>query len=298
MIVRQGARDDGEDRRLAILVVIVGQLELRILVGVVLADRQDGFAKISYEAVKARDFELTLNERLDAADQEIQSILFTPPAALSSDRVRALRTGVDGIWRLRESGTTIVFGGNYSHGLDALGARTAADATLLLPLSRQGADAVFDKIDGHVQIDKSLPENFIVTIAAAGQDSFHHAMLTSEQYDIDGARLLSGFTAGALPGDTAWAVRGEVGRSFSLPAGSTITPYIFAAYGERILEDPTALEVGDVHAQNYGIGARVNVPAWAAGAPSTYAFVEWSHRTTNETILNGDRIFAGLLLQY
>jgi hemolysin activation/secretion protein len=261
----------------------------------------EGYAKISYEAVKSRDFELTLNERFDAANQEIESLLFSPAVALSSDRVRALRAGIDGIWRLRESGTTIVFGGNYSHGLDAFGARTAADATPLLPLSRQGADAVFDKIDGHIQIDQSLPENFIVSFSAAGQDSFGHAMLASEQYDIDGARLLSGFTAGSLPGDTAWVVRGELGRAFSVPvfsATATITPYIFAAYGERILEDPTALEVGTVRAQNYGVGSRFNLPPWATGMPSTYAFVEWSHRYTNEANLNGDRIFAGLLLQY
>ena len=112
---------------------------------------------------------------------------------------------------------------------------------------------------------------------------------------------MSGFTAGSLPGDTAWVVRSELGRAFSFPvfsATSTITPYIFAAYGERILEDPTALEVPSVHALNYGVGSRFNLPAWTAVVPSSYAFVEWSHRTTNEAVLNGDRIFAGLLLQY
>jgi hypothetical protein len=34
------------------------------------------------------------------------------------------------------------------------------------------------------------------------------------------------------------------------------------------------------------------------GLPSGYGFVEASHRYTNETTLSGDRIFAGLLLQY
>jgi hemolysin activation/secretion protein len=261
----------------------------------------EGYAKISYEAVKARDFELTLNERLDAANEEIETLLVSPAVALSSDRTRVLRSGLDGIWRLRESGTTVIFGGDYSHGLDALGARTAADATPLLPLSRQGADAVFDKLSGHVEINQNLPENFVATISAAGQDSFHHAMLTSEMYDIDGAKLLSGFTAGSLPGDTAWVVRGELGRSFSVAipsAALTITPYIFAADGERILEDPTVLEIASVHALNYGIGSRFNLPPWATDVPSTYAFVEWSRRTTNEASLNGDRIFCGLLLQY
>ena len=261
----------------------------------------EGYAKISYEAVKARDFELTLNERLDAANEEIETLLVSPAAALSSDRVRALRSGIDGVWRLRESGTTVIFGGDYSRGLDALGARTAAEATVLLPLSRQGADAVFDKVNGHIEIDQNLPQDFVATVSAAGQDSFGRAMLTSEMYDIDGAKLLSGFTAGSLPGDTDWVVRGELGRPFAVPIQSatlTITPYVFAAYGERILEDPTVLEVGDVHAQNYGIGSRFNLPAWLTSVPSSYAFVEWSHRTTNEAALNGDRIFAGLLLQY
>jgi hemolysin activation/secretion protein len=261
----------------------------------------EGYAKIAYEAIKARDFELTLNERLDAANEEIESLVVSPAEALSSDRVRALRTGIDGIWRRRESGTTVIFGSDYSHGLDALGARTAAADATLVPLSRQGADAVFDKLSGHIEISQSLPENFIATFSAAGQDSFGHAMLTSEMYDIDGAKLLSGFTAGSLPGDTAWVVRGELGRAFSVPiqpAALTITPYIFVADGERILEDPTALEIASVHAFNYGIGSRFNLPSWTTAVPSSYAFVEWSHRTTNEAALNGDRIFAGLLLQY
>jgi hemolysin activation/secretion protein len=262
----------------------------------------EGFAKISYEAIKARDFELTLNERLDAANEEIESLVVSPAQALSSDRVRALRTGADGIWRGRESGTTVIFGSDYSHGLDALGARTAAEAAAtLVPLSRQGADAVFDKLSAHVEISQSLPENFIATFSAAGQDSFGRALLTSEMFDIDGAKLLSGFTAGSLPGDTAWVLRGELGRSFSVPiqpATLTITPYVFVADGERILEDPTNPEIASVHALNYGVGSRFNLPAWTAVVPSSYAFVEWSHRTTNEAILNGDRIFAGLLLQY
>jgi hypothetical protein len=32
--------------------------------------------------------------------------------------------------------------------------------------------------------------------------------------------------------------------------------------------------------------------------PNAYGFVEWSRRYTNETTLNGDRIFVGMLLQY
>ena len=261
----------------------------------------EGYAKLSYEIFKRRDYEMIINERLDAANEKIESLLFMPPASLSEDRVRALRTGLDGIWRLRENGATVTYGANYSRGLDALGARTLAVATPLLPLSRQGADAIFNKLDGHIEIAQTLPQDFFANLYAAGQYSFHHAMLTSEQYDVDGSKLLSGFTAGSLPGDTAWVVRGELGRTFTtqLPAGGVVwMPYIFEATGERILEDPTALEIASVHATNYGAGLRFNLIPPSDQMPAGYGFVEISRRYTNETILNGDRILTGLLLQY
>ena len=261
-----------------------------------------GYVKVSYEALKARDYELTLNERFEPANETIETLLFTPALPLSEDRVRPIRTGADGIWRLRESGTVITYGANYSRGLDAFGARTAADATALVPLSRMGADAVFNKLDGHIEIDQSLQQDFFANFYAAGQDSFHQAMLTSEQFDIDGTKLLSGFTAGALPGDTAWVVRGELGRSFQtqgIPGGVVMSPYLFAATGERILEDPSpGLELGSVHATNYGAGIRFNLLPPTDQWPSGYAFVEASHRQTNDPGLSGDRVLTGLLLQY
>jgi hypothetical protein len=36
----------------------------------------------------------------------------------------------------------------------------------------------------------------------------------------------------------------------------------------------------------------------SASLPTAYGFVEGSHRTTNLPGYSGDRIFAGLLLQY
>jgi hemolysin activation/secretion protein len=261
----------------------------------------EGYVKLAYEALKRRDYELTVNARLDAANQKIDTMIVDPAVLLSSDRTRVLRTGADGIWKLPQFGTTVIYGGNYSRGLDALGARMASEAPPWMPLSRQGADAVFDKVDGHLEIDQALPYDFFVNFYASGQDSFRRALLTSEQFDIDGSRMLSGFTAGSLPGDTAWVVRGEFGHNFTaqLPYGGLVlTPYLFAATGERILEDPTVLEIGDVHATNYGGGVRFNIVPPSANLPTTYGFVEGSHRTTNLPGYSGERIFAGLLLQY
>jgi hypothetical protein len=66
----------------------------------------------------------------------------------------------------------------------------------------------------------------------------------------------------------------------------------------RLLWDPTVLKLGDVHATNYGGGVRFNLSPPSANLPTTYGFVEGSYRTTNLPGYSGERIFAGLLLQY
>jgi len=265
----------------------------------------EGYLQLSYELLKRRDYELTLTEMLDAENETIKTLTTMPPTPVSADRVRPLRTGFNGILRLRETGTTVTYNAAWSRGLDALGARSINVATPELPLSRPGADAAFNKAAGQIEIDQSLPQEFFDNVYASAQDSFHRALLTSEQFDIDGIKLLSGFTAGALPGDTGWVVRNEFGRTFTtqLPAGGIVagiiwSPYVFGATGERILENPSALEIGSVHATDYGAGMRYNLIPVLPDMPNAYGFVEWSRRYTNETILNGDRILVGLMLQY
>lgn len=266
-----------------------------------------GRVKLSYDVIKLRDLELTLNGRFDATDEEVDSLLFTPQIPLHADRLRVLRAGFDGIWRLRETGTTFGFGSTFSRGIKAFGARTAADAAASdTPLSRVDADAVFNKWDGRFEVNQSLPYDFFASISAFGQTSFNHALLTSEQFSIDGAKMLSGFTSGALPGDTAWVVRGEIGHPFAFPTGNgglTLTPYVFAAIGERIIMTVTAVEVRSIRATNMGTGLRFNLASLGDYMPEGYGFIEWSRRRTTDTDtlgsnLNGDRIFTGLLLRY
>ena len=171
----------------------------------------------------------------------------------------------------------------------------------MLPLSRQGANAVFSKIDGHFEIDQALPNDFFTSLAASGQTSFNHPLLTSEQYDIDGPKLLSGFTAGSLAGDSAWATRSEFGRAFAVPmpyGALTTTPYVFGAVGQSILEDPTVLEIGDVRAANLGAGLRINFTPNGDALPSAYGFIEGSRSFTNNSTLRGDSVLVGLLIQY
>jgi hypothetical protein len=78
----------------------------------------------------------------------------------------------------------------------------------------------------------------------------------------------------------------------------TWTPYMFVAGGERILENPTVLEFTRLGAINYGGGLRVSL-APSPDIPDAYGFLEWSHREVDrDPRLNGERIFAGIVLRY
>ncbi|MGA8613490.1 MAG: ShlB/FhaC/HecB family hemolysin secretion/activation protein, partial [Xanthobacteraceae bacterium] len=268
-----------------------------------------GHVKVVYEAIKARDSELAFNAMFEPENESLESIAFMPPVPISLDRVRPVRFGFDGISRQRTAGLTVNYGAEFSQGLNAFGARTAADAAQsTVPLSQQGADAVFSKLNGHLEINQALPYDFFAAFKAYGQTSFNQPLLLPEQFDIDGADMLSGFTAGEFFGDSAWVVRAELGRPFSatLVPGSAatliFTPYLFGATGERDIYQPTAVELGSVHVSNYGLGARFNVPSWTPDAANTYAFVEASRGYVNQVIAPmpnySSRIFAGALIQY
>lgn len=260
-----------------------------------------GHAKLSYAFLKRRNAELTFSARFDATDEQLETLAFSPPIVLSLDRLRVLRFGAEGVLRLRESGTTIGYSATYSRGLNAFGARTAADADVFLPLSRAGADAVFDKLQGRIDITQSLPEAFYVSVGAAGQTAFNKPLLNSEQFDIVGSRMLSGYTSGTFAADAGWAVRGELGRAFNFPnpvLPGMVTPYVFAAAGERLLEQPTALEQALVRATNAGAGLRINATTVGEHATDVSGFVEVSKRNSDDGQRQGWRVFAGGSLRY
>jgi len=260
-----------------------------------------GHVKLGYDLIKRRDVELTLSGRLDATDESIESLAFAPPVPISEDRLRVLRASADGVWRLRESGTTLSYGATLSHGLNALGARMAADASPLLPLSRAGADAVFTKFDGHAEINQALPADLFLWLGFSGQTSFDKPLLKSEQFDVVGMRMLSGFASGSFAGDTAWATRAEFGRAFSLALPelpTVLTPYLFAATGERILEQPSALEVASLHASNLGGGLRVNIATTGAVPLAFYGFAEGGKRFSEDPTQQGWHVLVGGSLRY
>ena len=257
------------------------------------------YARLSYEAIKRRDVELTFRGRFEATDEEVDSLLFSPALPLSLDRMRVLRGSVEGLWRLRASGTVISYGTTLSQGLDAFGARTADDATFTLPLSRAGADAVFTKLQGHATVTQSLPEDLFVTLAGFAQTSFNKPLLTSEQFDIVGAQMLSGYDAGSFAGDSAWVTRAELGRNIVLPKSPVVlTPYLFAATGERLLEQPSVLELASVHASNFGLGLRYAITSTDDFPVNVSGFVEGSRQNSDDPTQDGWRLFVGGVASY
>jgi len=262
--------------------------------------RQNSYV-LAYDAVKQRDAQLTFSGRFDATYERVDFIVLNPPVSLHLDEVRPIRGSVDGAVRLPEVDTNIVFGATVSRGLNALGARTLADATPELPLSRQGADAVFTKLNLGLAITKYLPSDFFLATTAYAQSSFNRPLLTSEQFEIIGPKMISGLPVGILPGDSAWVVRTELGHVNSFPiesGGLSVTQYAFGATGERIFYQPTVLELGSIHVTNVGIGLRFASSRWAELMPNSYAFVEGSRLKSTDPTLEQWRIFAGALIQY
>ena len=256
---------------------------------------------LAYDAIKKRDAKLTFSGRFDATYERVDTLVLNPPVSLHLDEVRPIRGSVDGTFRLSEIDTTVAFGATVSRGLNALGARTLADATPELPLSRQGADAVFTKLNAALAITKYLPSDFFLATTAYAQSSFNRPLLTSEQFEIIGPKMISGLPVGILPGDSAWVVRTELGHVNQFPiesGGLAITQYAFGATGERIFYQPTALELGSVHVTNVGIGLRFTSSRWDQLMPNTYAFVEGSRVKSTDPLLEQWRIFAGALIQY
>lgn len=217
--------------------------------------------RLRYAWVRGRSANLNSELALDIQDETQNLLVDGIGLPLSLDRPRVLRFSNDGDvvtpWGATLSGRLTA-----SLGLAGLGARTAADATPLLPLSRQGADADFSKLDIALGYLQPLAEHLALSVSARAQTSFNKPLLQSEQIGIANTNGLSAFDAGTLVGDAGYVVRGEVQSPWALPTllqgiGAVATPYLFGAFGEVRLYQPTALEAKSVRATSWGGGIRL-----------------------------------------
>src|SRR5690606_34062961 len=166
--------------------------------------------RFRYPWIRSRDFNLSSELMFDAQSDTLDLIAADGThLPLSEDDLRVFRVGTDGQWRL-PSGAVANLGGIFSVGLNALGARTASDATATLPLSRQGADAEFAKLELAASYSRPVADNLVVSVYGRGQTSFGEPLLRSEQIGIASFRELSTFDAGSIGGDSGWVLRGDV----------------------------------------------------------------------------------------
>jgi hemolysin activation/secretion protein len=235
----------------------------------------------------------------DAQDETQSLFVATVPVPLSQDRLRIVRFANDGDV-LTPWGATIGGRATASFGIDGLGARSAADASPILPLSRQGADATFQKFDISLGYGQTLINHLTVNISARAQTSFNQPLLRSEQIGIANTTGISAFDAGSIVGDQGYVIRGELSSPWILPIqnasfepsglvlGVVAAPYIFGAYGEVSLQQPTALEAARIRATTYGGGLRFG--GAAAGTLSNGSLsLEYGRAERSDGILASNR---------
>jgi hemolysin activation/secretion protein len=248
--------------------------------------------RVRYPWVRTRALTYSSEVILDVAREDLR--LLTPAGSfpVSLDRLRVLRLASDLSARLDGAGV-LVARTVSSYGLDAFGARTAAEAARsLVPLSRQGADADFKKLEASLSYVHPLHENLALALHARGQTSFGDPLPRSEQIGLATPLELSTFDAGTVVGDSGWALRAELQSPWTIPVGGmplSIAPYLFAATGAVYLHQPTALERSVTRASSAGFGVRLGA---AIEPPFTHATlsIEFGRRFRSDGLPDANRI--------
>lgn len=234
--------------------------------------------RMQYPWIRSRTVNVSSQLIFDATSDEFDLLLPDGGnAQLSEDKLRILRLATDGSWQ-RESGAVARLGGILSQGLDSFGARSAADATDELPLSRQGVDADFTKLELAASYSQQPFEHFGYVLYGRGQTSFGEALPRSEQLGIASFQELSTFDAGTLAGDSGYVLRADALSPwpFTTPMlpPMQLTPYVFGAVGQLFLAEPTAFEDDNTRVASLGIGLDLTTvidPAFS-GASLTVEF--------------------------
>lgn len=246
--------------------------------------------RLRYPVLRSRAGSVFTEIAFDATREKLGLALPGVIAPLSLDELRVLRVSADGDLRVATGGL-FAARGTASFGLDALGARSRADATPLLPLSRFGADAAFQKVDLAVSFNQPLAESLVLGLYARGQTAFGQTLARSEQIGTASFQELSTFDAGSLGGDSGWIVRSELAAPVTLtPDGVplTIAPYLFGATGALYLARPTTVEVGTLHVSSVGVGVRLAAPLGPDG-PLASLTLEFGRRFRDDSIPDANR---------
>lgn len=254
--------------------------------------------RISYPFIRSRALTLVGRVSFDMQEEKID-IIAPIDLPISFDKQRIVRTaGIVRAYLPNNGNAQLQI--EASFGLNALGARSAADANPLLPLSRQGADASFQKMTLDASIEQPVAQHLTLAAYAQGQTSFNQALTNAEQFGINSSRALSPLPSGRIQGDAGYALRGEVQAPFPLATQgvfASITPYAFGSTGGVRLEKPTFFERRTTTAHAYGLGLRFAGSA-KGGSPGMFASLEYGRADVRGTSGESDRISVVFVGQF
>lgn len=245
-----------------------------------------GGVTFSYPTIRSIRHNLLHYVSFDATSEIQETHLVDPAITLSADRTRVLRLGLQGSSAFAKSG--ISYGAELSRGIDGLGARSASDATILKPLSRQGADAEFTKLEARFEARVSPATGMTLRASARVQGSFGDPLLRSEQFSPLDERGVSGAPPGTLVGDSGAVLRLEFERAFAQEGGMVIAPYVFTSGARVTLSEPSILEEEHTGISEFGAGLRVAIPTSDGERSRATASLEWSRVQTDDDTIDGD----------
>jgi hemolysin activation/secretion protein len=250
---------------------------------------------LAYPIARARSHNVFASANLDLVRETQDTRITGTPAPLSEDRLSVLRLGLDASGRVGEGQGGLH--AELSQGLDILHARGADDATAAKPLSRQGADAEFTRLELDGAVELPIASNATFFVGASGQHAFNDALLRSEQFSPIGPNGISGPPPSAIVGDRGGSLRVELrfphrnDRAFS-------TPYLFGAVAETHLERPTVLELKRTEARAFGAGMRLHAPPDEFGRSNLALGFELATLDSNDNSLKNGWASVNLTVRF
>jgi hemolysin activation/secretion protein len=222
------------------------------------------YQRLSFRAYypwrRSRQLNLTSQVSLDLVKDDLDLLTVAGFLPLHEDRISVLRFSTDALVATGDN-AVLEAGMTASFGLDAFGARSADEAAERgIPLSRDGADAVFKKLELSLRWRKQVTPKLTFSLAGRAQTSFGDALVSSEQFGIATTQDLSAFDEGTVSGDSGWVVRAELSSPSEVKTGVgplQLRPYLFGAAGKVWQANPEAGEAESIYATSVGIGLEV-----------------------------------------
>ena len=217
------------------------------------ANLKSASATISYPVLYQRNMALFTRASVNWTDEVQHTGASGTDEDLTHDRVTSLRIG---------SSLNACFIGCL--GLDAeiskgieIGSRSNSQVGDGTPLSRASATSNYTHFRLNANYSVSPIENYVLRVNTGGQYTLDD-LLNSEQTGITGENKLSGLSSGAISGDEAWYVRGQLNRNIMLGNSLQLSPYLYSAGGVAYINQPTAAERSATAAKAVGMGIEVS----------------------------------------